>query len=148
VSERLASIGPVNYVAYGHVEGRGPVPGIGRYSSEVTDVRASARECRLDWHAREVRDALVAYDGTRSVALKDVRQIAAGPMDAIFRDADRKAGRPAATYSVDPATFGLRVTQKSAADIVIVVQDPNLMTDLVRALARASEACGGGPQSY
>jgi hypothetical protein len=149
IANTLESVGPVNYVAFMHVD-QGRAAGavkITRYSAESKDVRASAPGCRIDWHARRVKDGAVAFDAPVWVPLKDVRQVEGVPAQDAFRETDQKNLRPGSSYRVVPGVLMVRMATKMGY-ATFPMPDSDLARQMVTALSRAVDACGGGLERY
>jgi hypothetical protein len=112
-----------------------------RFSTEVTDVRASVTDCRIDYHWRENKGNEVTHDKDSRVLLKDVRAVVVKTRDLELKEADSKAGHPEWTSRVDPPVF---VVSLSGPDSVFYLYDESLANRMAKALVHGVELCGGG----
>jgi hypothetical protein len=143
IQERLASIGRVNFVAYGHDDGNG-TDWTDNASAEATSVQASAASCRVDYHWHATDNGASVMDKDARVSLKAVQEVLVETLEHRFADVERRDGRPERTYRVAPPVFVLLVKSEKRAEDVFYLYDETLANRIAKALVHAVELCGGG----
>jgi len=142
IEEKLGSIGRVNYVSYVHdnINGSDRTYKLG---VEQSNVRASVKGCRIDYHVRRSRDGEVYSEKDAGFLLKDVQEVVVTTMEQRLKEVNSKNGRPEDSYQVDPPVFVIIAKGKNGEDF-FDLYDESLGNRITSALAHAVELCGGG----
>jgi hypothetical protein len=146
IVEKLGSIGPVNYISYGHdnVSGRDLTPN--KWSYEMTNVRIDAAGCRIDFRRREMINGGVPQEVNAGISLKNVRQVVVATAEQELNAANARAGSPNVTAHVDPPVFMVFawIDPSKYTGAVFRLYDEPLANRMANALTHAVELCGGG----
>jgi hypothetical protein len=141
IEERLGLIGPVNYIQYNHNNTSG-ADGTTRRSTEVTNVRASAAPCRIDYHWLEMLDGKVSQDKDLGFALKNVEEVVVETEEKNIKEVYSKA-YPEWSIRADPPVFIVLAKRKTGVN-TFDLYDESLANRIGKAMVRAVELCGGG----
>jgi hypothetical protein len=143
IQEKLGSIGPVSYIAYVHDNLMGTDWTI-KFTTETTNVRASAALCQINFHWRETVDGKVNQDRDGAVPLKPVEEVVVETEERNLKRGFSKAGHPEWTFRVDPPVFVLSARRKDGTAHNLELYDESVANRLAKAMVRAAEFCGGG----
>jgi len=148
IEEKLTSVGRVTFAQYQHDGIKDADSPPIKMSFQVTNVRAIAKDCRVDFHywsaitsATAPERVLVDKDG--GFSLRDVQEVGTSTSEQVLKEVSSKAGRPELNFQVDPPTFVLFVRSKNSKES-FRLYDGSLAERLTKALQHAVELCGGG----
>jgi hypothetical protein len=142
ITDKIGGQGPVNFIDYFHDSTNGS-DWTNKFTSELTNVRANAEGCRIDYHVRFTRDGQVLLEKDAAILLKDVAEVAVKTNEQAAKEANSEVGHPEWTHRVDPRVFILEVRGKTAPND-FDLYDESLANRIAKALVHAVELCGGG----
>ena len=143
IEERLNSTGPVSFINYTHNNITG-TDGTSKLTYEMTNVRAGAEGCRIDYHIRLTVNEKVGSDRDVSFSLKDAHEVMMTTEDQSLKEANSKRGNPETAFRTDPPVFSIFVKGKNAGLASFKLYDGSLANRITTALLHAVELCGGG----
>jgi len=143
IEEKVGSIGRVNYISYTHdsITGRDAT---NKYSVELTNPRANATVCRIDYHWRTTMNEQVLQEKDAWFSLKAVQEVLVKTMEQDAKECRAKTGHPEWTDRVDPPVFVLAIKIKDSDIVFSDLYDESLTNRIAKALVHAVELCGGG----
>jgi hypothetical protein len=140
--------GKVNLIVYGHNSLDGS-HGSHAFSSETSNVSASADRCRIDHHWLWVDNGEIGHDRDAWILLKQVREIVVMPEEELLKEIASNGGHPEMTYKADPPVFNVVVRSPGSPESPeseFDFYDEGLARRVAKALQHAVELCGGGHQ--
>jgi len=142
IQEKLASIGPANYVAYRHDSVTG-ADSTFKFTFVATNVQASSTACSVNSHLRATRDDKVIQDGDFTILLKNIQDVVVETREQHMKQIDTTGGHPEWTARVDPPVFVVLLRAKTGASFFYLF-DESLANRIANAMVHAVELCGGG----
>ena len=143
VEDKLDEQGKMNYVVYIHDDAQGTDGTVSR-SSEISKVRASAADCRIDYHWIQEINGEVGSETDRWFPLKDVRDIEVMPIEQRFKEIDSAANHPELSTRTNPPVFDLIVRRPNKVVNEFEFLDETVANRVAKAMVHAVELCGGG----
>jgi hypothetical protein len=142
IEDKLGSIGPVNYVIYGHDNTDGS-DWTHKVSTKQTSLRAGMQGCRIDFHFWLKTDEEVTIDQDSGILFKDVQEVVVKTREQAMKEVDAKNGHPEWSSRVDPPVFVLLAKWRNG-QTYFLLNDESLAHRLAKAMVHAVELCGGG----
>lgn len=143
IVNKLGTLGRLNFAASMHDNTSGD-EWVVKWSTEMTNMRASASACRLDYHWWKSRDGEVVGDVDMALSFKDVLEVSVMPMNTRIDEANAKAGHADyVTIQVNPPTTVI-VAKRNDGDMYFDMSDESLANRVAKAMVHAVELCGGG----
>jgi hypothetical protein len=132
----------VNYLVYMHDNANGTDWTV-KNTVQVTNVRASVADCRIEYYWRQTRDGGRRTDGPWSISMKTARPIAMKALDQWIDTLNAAGGHPEWKARVDPPIFFV-VVDWFPGEVGFQMYDESLATGLTKALVHAASLCDGG----
>lgn len=134
IQDKLGEIGPINHLAYYHNNKNGQ-DWTSQFNAEISNVRASAADCRITFHWRASWDGAVFADEDPSLSLKLVQEIEVVPREQELQELNTAAGHPEWTSRVDRPLFVVRATVPNKRYYTFYFYDEAVANRIAKALA-------------
>jgi len=134
IQDKLGEIGPINHLAYYHNNKNGQ-DWTSQFKAEISNVRASAADCRITFHWRASWDGAVFADEDPSLSLKRVQEIEVVSREQELQELNTSAGHPEWRARVDRPVFVVRVMVPNNRYYTFYFHDEAVANRIAKALA-------------
>ena len=143
IQQKINGVGKLNFANYVHDNSNGS-DWIVRKTFEISNFRANAATCRIDFHSTVANNGQVTGDGDYWFSLRDAEDVVILPVEQAWKEIDSKDGNTTWSYKSDPAVSVLRVRRKGGIANEFDFTDQEMADRVAKAVTHAIELCGGG----
>jgi hypothetical protein len=134
IQDKLGETGPINHLAYYH-DKKNRQDWTAQFNGEISNVRASAADCRITFHWRASWDGVVFADGDPSLSLKLVQEIEVVSREQELQELNTAAGHSEWSARVDRPLFVVRATVPNKRYYTFYFYDEAVANRVAKALA-------------